>query len=94
MIDLHVVPDEGEPYNLHITSRDIMAWERVTKGMTFAKLQENMSFTHLYNLAHRAASRSGKFSGTRDEFEASADLDIMEEDDEESDSADPTHAGA
>ena len=73
-----------------ITSRDIAAWERVTKGMTFAKFQEQLSMAHLYDLTHRAARRTRVYDGTLAEFESSVDLDLVDGDDE----ANPTSAGA
>lgn len=91
MIEVRIVPDEGDPYDLTVTSRDVMAWERTTKGMTFAKFQEQFSMTHLYNLAYRAAMRTRKFTGTLDDFESTVDIDLLEGD---SDETDPTSRGA
>lgn len=82
-MDLKVTPEGGETYDLTIKSRDILAWERVTKGMTFAKLQQELNMAHVYNLAWRAASRTRVFSGTLAEFEESHDIDIVEGDDED-----------
>jgi hypothetical protein len=93
MMEIRVVPDGGEPYDLTITSRDILAWEKVHKGMTFAKFQENINMGHLYDLAHRAATRTRVFSGNLRDFEESHDIDFLE-DEEDSGSADPTNAGA
>jgi hypothetical protein len=65
VIDLKVIPDDGDPYVLNVTSRDVMGWERVTKGASFQSLGETLNFTHLYALGHRAAKRTRVFDGVR-----------------------------
>lgn len=90
MMDLLIKPDDEEEYPLTITSRDILAWERVTKGMTFAKLQQDMNMGHIYNLAHRAATRRRLYSGSLEEFEAVTDIDIVAD----QEPVDPTNQGA
>jgi hypothetical protein len=92
-MDLKVLPDDGEPYDLVVKSRDILAWERVTKGMTFSKLQDDLNMGHVYNLAWRAASRTRKFAGTLEDFEENHDIDIVVPDDEDG-GPNPTNAAA
>lgn len=93
MMDLRVEPIDGsEPYDLKVKSRDILAWEKVTKGMTFAKLQEELNMRHVYNLAWRAAKRTGKFDDDLAAFEELHDVEFL--DDDEDDGSDPTNAAA
>lgn len=93
MIDVRITPDEGDPYDLNISSRVIMAWERANKDVSFQQFMERMNFTHLYDLAHRAAFRAKKFTGTLQEFEETVDIDILKEGDAEEKGDRPTHAG-
>lgn len=90
MIEIRVVPDDGAPYDVTVTTRDILAWERVHKGVKFAQIQENMTMAHLYDLAHRAATRTRQYSGNLAQFEDGNDLELLED----SGSADPTRPGA
>jgi hypothetical protein len=72
-----VTPDEGEPYIVKAGTRDVLAWEREpgNPGRSAQQLQDNFHVANAYWLAHRAAVRAGKFTGSRKEFEASVDLE-------------------
>jgi hypothetical protein len=91
MITLDITPDDGEPYRVVATSRDIAWWERTTRGASFAKLQEDMHMTDLYKIAWRASTRLGLFEGSQADFADSCDL--KQDDDDPADS-DPTTPGA
>jgi len=80
MITLKVIPDNGEPYQVTATSRDIVQWERTHKGAKFANL-ESVGMADLYALAFFAAKRHGLFSGTESEFTDSVDIEPVPEDD-------------
>lgn len=89
MINLKVMPDDGEAFDLTATTRDIAKWERITKGASFAGLQNDMKITNVYQVSHIAAVRLGLFSGTLAEWQESVDLDILD-----SDEPDPTQSAA
>jgi len=89
MIDLRVMPDAGEPYDLTVTTRDIAKWERTVKGASMAGLVQNMRADDLYKVGHNAATRTGKFTGTVQEFTDSCDLDVIGDSE-----ADPTPSAA
>lgn len=87
MFDFKVVPDDGDPYDLTADSRDVYMWERTTKGKNLVSLRDSLAMGDLYRLAHLAASRTGKFAGTFDEFVADCAIDLQDEEEE----PDPTH---
>lgn len=89
MITVTVVPDDGKPYDLTATMRDLVLWEKTHKGKRMAQLSEPAA-TDLYEIAHVAAKRQGKFDGTLAEFMDSCDL---AQEDTDEDGVDPTPPG-
>ena len=90
-----VTPDDGEPYIVKAGSRDLLAWEKQKPGRSAQQMQENFHIRDAYWLAHRAATRAGRFDGTVKEFEESVDLEsgtwVTDTDgDSDEDGADPT----
>jgi hypothetical protein len=91
-----VLPDDGEPYIVKAGTRDVLAWEKEKPGRSAQQLNDNFHVANAYWLAHRAATRAGKFTGTRQEFEESVDLESAvvaagpAGGDSEEDGADPT----
>lgn len=94
MFDFKVTPDDGDEFTVTADSRDVLVFERASKGRTLANLVEDKSYVDLYRLAHIASKRQGKFTGPLDEFEQTCVLDTVgdEEDDEEG-GGDPTRTG-
>jgi len=86
MITLKVMPDDGDPYEITATTRDIATWERGNKGASMAGLVSDMRAADLYKVGYLAAKRTGRFEGTEREFTESCDLDVIDDQDE----ADPT----
>lgn len=82
MFTFTVRPDGGEPYALTATTRDILQWEKTSKGKTLKTLQEQAPIEDFYKIAHFAAKRQQLFTGSLSEFEDSVDIDV-EEDEEE-----------
>ncbi|OXM73088.1 MULTISPECIES: hypothetical protein [Amycolatopsis] len=76
MIDFKIAPDGGEKFEVKATTRDILNWERTTKGGSLKQLMENLHTADLYKVAHFAARRTQQFTGTLQEFEASCDLEF------------------
>ncbi|WP_435582920.1 hypothetical protein [Amycolatopsis thermoflava] len=76
MIDFKIVPDAGEPYELKGTTRDVLSWEKTTKGASLKSLMDNPHMADMYKVAWFAAKRTSQFSGTLAEFESSVDLDF------------------
>jgi hypothetical protein len=94
MFAWRVIPDAGEPYIVEAGTRDVLAWEKERPGRSAQQLQDNFQVANAYWLAHRAATRKGLFSGSRQEFEESVDLEsgaLVEVTDSDEDGADPTH---
>ena len=89
MFTVTVTPDGGDAYDVTATSRDVMAWEKGGKGRSLGRLAENASITDVVALAYLAAYRQGRFSGTREEFEATCDVELQAPDEE----AGPTRRG-
>ena len=88
MIKFKIKPDEGEPFDLEATARDVLVWEKTSKThRTFAQLVRDQSMVDLYRIAHIAARRLGMFTGDLPAFESTCDLEQLEE---EESSADPT----
>jgi hypothetical protein len=76
VIDFKIVPDGGEPYEVTATTRDILNWEKVTKGASLKQLMEELHAADLYKVAHFASKRTQLFTGTLQEFEATCDLEF------------------
>lgn len=88
MINITVRPDGGEPFEVVATSRDIVNWERTTKGASITKLQQAATYTDVYRIAHFAVQRTGRWAGSLDEFMSTCDIEFEQENDE----PDPTNA--
>ena len=75
MFSFRVIPDSGEAYNLEVTSRDIVFWEKIDRTHTVTRLENDPRMTDIYSVTHVAARRQGLFSGMLAEWETSVDLD-------------------
>lgn len=93
MMRVWIVPDNGEPYWLEATSRDMYQWEKRGKGRSVDDIIENRSFKARYEVLHLAAVRKQAFSGTLEEFVDTHDFTFSAADDEEDESV-PTSGGA
>lgn len=94
MIDFTVIPDSGERYRVKATSRDILAWEKISKGKSFSKLMEDLPMADLYRMAHLASRRQGMFAGTLEDFEAGCELDFESTDTADTDPTQPARSPA
>ncbi|WP_188193445.1 hypothetical protein [Nonomuraea sp. SYSU D8015] len=88
MIDFTVTPDNGEPYDVKAGSRDVLVWEKTSKGRSFQSLMNDLRMEDMYKLAHFAAKRQGLFEGTLKEFEETCELSGFTETEE----MDPTQS--
>lgn len=79
MINFMITPDDGEPYSLTAGSRDVMFWEKTTKGAALIQLREGLKLTDLYKIAWIAARRQSLFAGSLEEFEKTCELGYEEE---------------
>jgi hypothetical protein len=75
MIELRVLPDDGEPYNVTARGRQILTWEQTSRNNTLLRLNEAPTMPDLYFLAHLVAVKEGKFSGSLAEFTAAVDIE-------------------
>lgn len=66
-----ITPDDGEPFELKVTSRDALIWERTskTKPASILAYLSYPSMTEAYRLAHIVAKREGRFDGSLSDFE-------------------------
>lgn len=85
MYNFKVKPDNGKEFTATATTRDVILWEKSTKGASLTKLQLEQKMTDLYHIAYLASKRLGLYDGTLADFEAQCDLDF--EDDDEDDAA-------
>jgi hypothetical protein len=89
-----ITPTDGrERYSLRATSRDILMWERTTKGgRTMGQLLNDLPVADLYKVARFAAIRQGLISSEVTVAEWESDVDIMPdlEVDEDGNGPDPT----
>ena len=77
MITFTVRPDGDEPYELVADSRDVLGWEKQSKGRkTFMGLMETLNLIDMYAVAHIASKRQGKFPGELAEFERTCALEF------------------
>lgn len=78
MIDFTIKPDGGEPYEVKAGTRDVLLWEKTSKGRSFAHLMNDLRMQDMYKLAHIAAKRQGMFTGPLDDFESTCELSFEE----------------
>ncbi|GAB3817471.1 hypothetical protein [Kribbella italica] len=89
MLTLQITPDGAQPYSVTATARDILSWEKSTKGSkTFIELMASPTMVDLYRIAHLACWRQGLFTGNQREFEDSCEV-TFEEETEEPDPTEP-----
>jgi hypothetical protein len=88
MFRFRVNPDDGEPFEVESTSRDILAWERKSK-QTARYLLEKLPMAELYKIAFNAAERQGLYDRGYAEFESGCDLKVIRTEDDD-DTTDPT----
>lgn len=80
MFTFTVTPDGGEKFEVTAGTRDVLRWEKTTKGASLAQLKEGVTLGALYRIAHIAAVRQQLFTGSLAEFEESCELEFEEED--------------
>jgi hypothetical protein len=88
MFTFKVTPDGDESYTLVADSRDVLIFEKTSRGKNLLTWRDSMSMVDLYRLAHIAATRQGRYEGKLNDFERDVVIDIQ--DDEEDESSDPT----
>lgn len=92
MFHFKITPDDGDPYEVVATTRDVAKWERTTKGAALIQLEQEYRATDLYAVAYWAAVRQGLYEGTLSDFTNGADLALL--DDDKGPEADPTRSAA
>lgn len=88
-ITLTVSPDDGEPYDLDVMPRDVLAWENTPgqkRGLVDIKA---LRMGDLYGLAYQAARRTGLVSIPRAEFDRTTDVTAKLDDSEDDDTETP-----
>lgn len=92
MFTFTVTPDGAEPYTLTAGTRDVLAWEKVSRGKTINALMQDLAMTDLYRIAHLAATRQQLFTGPLAEFESTCELEL--DGDADGEAVDPTRPAA
>jgi hypothetical protein len=82
MFKFTVLPDNGKPYDVVATSRDVRVWEKQHKDNSLSKFSQDLKLDDLYSVAYIASVRQGLYSGTQEEFDKSVDLEMSVEEDE------------
>jgi hypothetical protein len=90
MLTFKVVPENGTPFTVKATTRDVLVWEKTTRGRTFADLLREPNLVDYYAIAWRAAWRQKLFTGTLKDFEDSHDIDLDDSEDVVDPEPDPT----
>lgn len=94
MITFKVTPDDGAPYKVTATSRDVLTWEKTTRDKTFNDFLENPDYPNAFKLAHFACWRQGLYKGSLAEFEKTCEVvGVGADEEEEEGEPDPTQAG-
>lgn len=87
-LPIEVTPDGGDPVRVVATSRDIRQWEKVNKEFSFTNMA-SVRMTDFYGIAWKACVRQGVFTGALADFESTHDLDILNDEEEETDPTPP-----
>ena len=76
MQKIRILIDGHEPFEVGVTSRDLLFWERTVKGASMARLDAQRA-VDLYSLAWSAAKRQGLLPDGIDlaAFEQAADVE-------------------
>ncbi|MEO3930768.1 hypothetical protein ABGB07_44030 [Micromonosporaceae bacterium B7E4] len=95
MFRFEVTPDEGDAFFVQSDSRDVLRWEKTTKGASAAQLNDNIQMAALYKIAFIAATRHKQYVGTLAEFEEQHAIEVVDDDeDEDGDGLDPIQPAA
>lgn len=92
MIEFILTHDDGTEHKVTAKPRDILFWERTTKGAKFSDFEHGVTLDALYSVAFIAAKRTEPelFAGlSKADFEAT--YDVLPTGDDETD---PTPEGA
>lgn len=83
MITVTVRPDNGDEYQVTVHPRDVLVWERTSKGnKTWLGFMANMNIQDLYELTRIAAWRQGFTDESKKDFDEHNDVVFAEEDDD------------
>lgn len=74
MFTFRVMPDVGEAYDLLVTSRDVVMWEKIDRSHRISRLENDPTISDLYSVTHIAARRKNMFHGSLAEWENTVDL--------------------
>lgn len=88
-----ITPDDGEPYTIEATSRDVLKWEKSTKGASMHTFRDNLMMAHMYKLAWVTATRLGRTTASLAEWETLVDVDVEDESEDGAGELDPTRTG-
>lgn len=90
MIDFELSIDgQEEKIKVTATARDVLMWEKTTKGASMLELLGNPKMSDLYRVAHLASWRQKLFQGTLAEFEERCDVEFDVEEIQDGDDATP-----
>ena len=90
LLRVRVLPDGGEPFEVEVTSRDMLRWEMGGRDRSYVRLMEQQDIEPMYELAWIAADRMGLYRGSLAAFQSTCDITGAESDQEDAAAADPT----
>lgn len=80
MFTFKVKPDDADEFEVTAGTRDVLVWERTTKGASFGAVgQGDLKMVDLYKIAHIASRRLGLFTGDLKAFEETCEITFEEE---------------
>lgn len=81
MFNITVTPDNGNPYEVSVSQRDVLKWEKADSSRSISRAQEEgLRLADLYELAYHASVRTNNFKGTQAKFENEHELEFEEAD--------------
>lgn len=93
MFTFRVRPDGGDEFEVKASTRDVLTWEKTTKGnKSYVDLLREPNLVDYYKICHLAAWRQQLFTGSLKEFEDQHDIDLATGEDhpEQDPEPDPT----
>lgn len=77
MFTVTVKPEGGEPFDIEVTTRDALKWERARKGRSIDQFTKAPRVEDLYSLAFVAVQRDGRYQGDIRQFEEECDIERL-----------------
>jgi hypothetical protein len=90
LLRLRVSPESADAFVVDVVSRDILVWEKGGRDRSYAALMVKQDMAPLYEIAHQASVRAGRFAGSLAAFESTCDIAVAPPDEETDAASVPT----